>query len=136
MGGRAAEQLIFEGDVSTGAADDLQRATEIALEMVTRFGMDETIGQRTYTRAPQPFLPVPTADRIQAAEITTREIDVAVRDLLGKGFERAQEILRTRRADLDAGVQLLLKRETVTAEDFPPIRSAKVVEPQLTVVPA
>ena len=136
MGGRAAEQLIFEGDVSTGAADDLQRATEIALEMVTRFGMDETIGQRTYTRAPQPFLPVPTADRIQAAEITTREIDVAVRELLGKGFERAQEILRTRRADLDAGVQLLLKRETVTAEDFPPIRSAKVVEPQLTVVPA
>ena len=59
-----------------------------------------------------------------------------MRDLLGKGFERAQEILRARRADLDAGVQLLLKRETVTAEDFPPIRSAKVVEPQLTVVPA
>jgi len=136
MGGRAAEQLIFEGDVSTGAADDLQRATEIALEMVTRFGMDETIGQRTYTRAPQPFLPVPTADRIQAAEITTREIDVAVRDLLGKGFERTQEILRTRRADLDAGVQLLLKRETVTVDDFPAIRAAKAAEPQLTVVPA
>jgi cell division protease FtsH len=136
MGGRAAEQLIFEGDVSTGAADDLQRATEIALEMVTRFGMDETIGQRTYARAPQPFLPVPTADRVQAAEITTREIDVAVRDLLGKGFERAQEILRTRRADLDAGAQLLLKRETVTVDDFPAIRSAKAAEPRLTVAPA
>ena len=136
MGGRAAEQLIFEGDVSTGAADDLQRATEIALEMVTRFGMDETIGQRTYARAPQPFLPGPTADRVQAAEITTREIDVAVRDLLGKGFERAQEILRTRRADLDAGAQLLLKRETVTVDDFPAIRSAKAAEPRLTVAPA
>jgi cell division protease FtsH len=135
MGGRAAEQLIFDGDVSTGAADDLQRATEIALEMVTRFGMDEKVGQRTYAPVPQPFLPVPTADRIQAAEITTREIDVAVRDLLGKGFERAQEILRTRRADLDAGAQLLLKRETVTVDDFPAIRSAKVAEPQFTVVP-
>jgi cell division protease FtsH len=136
MGGRAAEQLIFDGDVSTGAADDLQRATEIALEMVTRFGMDETVGQRTYARAPQPFLTLPTADHVQAAEITTREIDVAVRDLLNKGFERAQEILRTRRADLDAGVQLLLKRETVTVDDFPAIRSAKVAELRLTVVPA
>jgi len=135
MGGRAAEQLVFDGDISTGAADDLQRATEIALEMVTRFGMNETVGQRTYARAPQPFLPVPTADHVQAAEITTREIDVAVRDLLGKGFERAQEILRTRRADLDAGAQLLLKRETVTVDDFPAIRSAKVAEPQFTVVP-
>ena len=136
MGGRAAEQLVFDGDISTGAADDLQRATEIALEMVTRFGMNETVGQRTYARAPQPFLPVPTAAHVQAAEITTREIDVAVRDLLGKGFERAQEILRTRRADLDAGAQLLLKRETVTVDDFPAIRSAKVAEPRLAVVPA
>jgi cell division protease FtsH len=59
-----------------------------------------------------------------------------VRDLLNKGFERAQEILRTRRADLDAGVQLLLKRETVTVDDFPAIRSAKVAELRLTVVPA
>ena len=136
MGGRAAEQLVFDGDVSTGAADDLQRATEIALQMVTRYGMDEKVGQRTYAPVPQPFLPTPVADHVQAAEITTREIDVAVRDLLGKGFERAQEILRTRRADLDAGAQLLLKRETVTVDDFPAIRSAKAAEPQLTVVPA
>ncbi len=137
MGGRAAEQLIFDGDVSTGAADDLQRATEIALEMVTRFGMDETVGQRTYAPAPQPFLPVPTGEHVQAAETTTREIDVAVRDLLDKGFTRAREILTTRRADLDAGAQLLLKRETLTVDDFPAIRSAKAAtEPRLTVVPA
>jgi cell division protease FtsH len=136
MGGRAAEQLVFDGDVSTGAADDLQRATEIALEMVTRFGMDEKVGQRTYVPAPQPFMSVPTADHVQAAEITTREIDVAVRDLLGQGFNRAREILTTRRADLDAGAQLLLKRETITVDDFPAIRSVKVTtEPRLTVVP-
>ncbi len=136
MGGRAAEQLIFDGDVSTGAADDLQRATEIALEMVTRYGMDEKVGQRTYAPVPQTFVPVPAAEHVQAAETTTREIDVAVRDLLTKGFERAQEILRTRRADLDAGAQLLLERETVTVDDFPAIRSANVVEPRLTVAPA
>ena len=60
MGGRAAEALVFDGEVSTGAADDLQRATEIAMEMVTRYGMDETVGQRTY--AP-PAAAVPGRDR-------------------------------------------------------------------------
>jgi cell division protease FtsH len=137
MGGRASEQLVFDGDVSTGAADDLQRATEIALEMVTRYGMDDKVGQRTYAPEPQPFMPAPIASHVQAAEITTREIDVAVRDLLAKAFERAREILQTRRGDLDAGVELLLKQETLTADDFPPIRSGRTqTEPRLATVPA
>jgi len=137
MGGRAAEQLVFDGDVSTGAADDLQRGTEIALEMVTRYGMDERVGQRTYARAPQYFLMAPTANQVQAAEVTSREIDVAVRDLLGEAFERARDILQTRRTDLDAGADMLLKRETLTADDFPAIRSPKAAtEPRSTVVPA
>jgi cell division protease FtsH len=136
MGGRAAEQLVFDGDISTGAADDLQRATDIALEMVTRYGMDEKIGQRTYAPAPQPFLGVPTGDHVQAAEVTTREIDVAVRDLLNQAIERARDILRTRRGDLDAGANLLLERETLTADDFPAIRSPKAAaETRLAVVP-
>jgi len=137
MGGRAAEQLVFDGEVSTGAADDLQRATEVALEMVTRFGMDEKIGQRTYTAIQQPFLGMPTGEHGQAADVTNREIDVAVRDLLEKGFTRAKDILIRRRADLDAGAQLLLKRETITADDFPAIRSTKAVSgPQLVPVSA
>jgi cell division protease FtsH len=53
MGGRTAEALLFEGDISTGAADDLQRATNIAIEMVTLYGMAETVGQRTYKPATQ-----------------------------------------------------------------------------------
>jgi cell division protease FtsH len=122
MGGRAAENLIFAGEVSTGAADDLQRATEIAIEMVTRYGMDSTVGQRTYATAPQPFLEVAQADHINAAEATAREIDVAVRDIVARAFERATEILWTRRADLERGADLLLTRETLTADDFPPIR--------------
>ena len=137
LGGRASEQLVFDGDVSSGAADDLQRATEIALEMVTRYGMDAKIGQRTYAAAPQPFIATPTADRVQAAEVTTREIDVAVRDLIGNGFDRACDILRTRRGDLDAGAALLLKRETLTADEFPAIRPAKpATEPGVAVAPA
>ena len=137
MGGRAAEQLVFDGDVSTGAADDLQRATEVALEMVTRFGMDEKVGQRTYVPPPQPFLGMPAGEHGQAAEATNREIDIAVRDLLEKGFMRAKDILTRRRVDLDGGAQLLLKRETVTADEFPAIRPAKAAgEPQLALVPA
>ncbi len=136
MGGRAAEQLVFDGDVSTGAADDLQRATEIGMEMVIRYAMDEKVGQRTYTPAPQNFLVLPTVNPIQAAEVTSREIDVAVRDLLSKAFDRAGAILRTRRSDLDAGAVLLLKRETLTADDFPAIRSGAPAEPHPSMVPS
>ena len=123
MGGRAAEKLIFAGDVSTGAADDLQRATEIALEMVTRHGMDEKVGQRTYAPPPQAFLPGMAIDRIHAAETTAREIDVAVREIITTEFGRAMKILEARRTDLEKGVELLLVRETLTADDFPAIRA-------------
>ena len=66
MGGRAAEALIFDGEVSTGASDDLQRATEIATEMVTRYGMNDTVGPRTYAPPPQPFLTGTTANRVES----------------------------------------------------------------------
>ena len=124
MGGRAAEALIFDGEVSTGASDDLQRATEIATEMVTRYGMNETVGPRTYAPPPQPFLTGTTANRVEASEATEREIDLAVRDILEKAFDRATEVLRTRRGDLDEGARLLLAQETITAEQFPAIHSA------------
>jgi ATP-dependent metalloprotease FtsH len=122
MGGRAAESLIFSGNISTGAADDLQRATEIALEMVTRHGMNEKIGQRTYAPTSQSFLYGVPAGQIQAAEATEREIDIAVRDIMAKAFERASEILTSRRPDLEKGVALLLAQETVTADQLPEIR--------------
>jgi cell division protease FtsH len=60
----------------------------------------------------------------EAAEATEREIDIAVRDIVVKALDRATEILRTRRADLDEGARLLLAQETVTADQFPAIRSA------------
>jgi cell division protease FtsH len=124
MGGRASERMIYGGDVSTGAADDLQRATEIAVEMVTRFGMDTKVGQRTYAPKPQSFIPAAQDARVSAAEETAREIDLAVRALVDAGDVRAREILERRRADLDAGVGLLIANETVTAEQFPALRSA------------
>ena len=124
MGGRASERLIFDGDVSTGAADDLQRATEIAVEMVTKYGMDAKVGQRTYAPRPQTFLPAMQDMVVSAAEATGREIDLAVRELIEAGDACAREILEKRRADLEAGVELLIARESLTAEQFAPLRSS------------
>ena len=122
MGGRASEQLILDGDVSTGAADDLQRATEIAIEMVTKNGMDANVGQRTYAPKPQSFLVIAQDAVVSAADITGREIDLAVRDLVEAGDVRARGILEAHRADLDQGVALLIAQETLTAEEFAPLR--------------
>jgi cell division protease FtsH len=121
MGGRASERLIFAGDVSTGAADDLQRAPEIAIEMVTKYGMDEKVGQRTYAPRPQTFLPVMQDAIVSAAEATGREIDLAVRDIIEAGDKCARD---KHRGDLDAGVELLIARETLTSEEFAPLRPA------------
>ena len=124
MGGRASERLIFDGDVSTGAADDLQRATEIAVEMVTKYGMDPGVGQRTYAPRPQAFLPAMQDMMVSAAEATGREIDLAVRQLVEAGDACARQILEKRRADLEAGVELLIAHESLTAEQFAPLRSS------------
>ena len=128
MGGRAAEALLFEGDISTGAADDLQRATDIATEMVTLYGMAESVGQRTYKPAPQGFLSGQVLDKPVASEATLREIDLSVRDIVAEAFDEARAILTRRRADLDQGAELLLKKEAITAEDFPALQQTKPVE--------
>lgn len=120
MGGRAAEDLVFNGDISTGAADDLQHATEIAVEMVTKYGMDVKLGQRTYMPRLHGFLPA--QDQVfNASEATGREIDLAVRALLEQGGITARTILERRLGDLEAGVALLLSKESLTAEEFPPL---------------
>ena len=135
MGGRAAEVLLFEGDISTGAADDLQRATDIATEMVTLYGMAESVGQRTYKPAPQGFLSGQVLDKPVASEATLREIDLSVRDIVAEAFDEARAILTKRRADLDQGAELLLKKEAITAEDFPALQQTNPVG-KLPVAPA
>ncbi|WOJ88299.1 ATP-dependent zinc metalloprotease FtsH [Methylocapsa polymorpha] len=132
MGGRAAETLLFEGDISTGAADDLQRATDIAVEMVTLYGMAQSVGQRTYKAPPQFLLGSQSLDKPAASEATLREIDLSVRDIVGEAFVEARDILARRRGDLDKGAELLLAKESITAEDFPPIQRPQ----KLGVVPA
>jgi cell division protease FtsH len=126
MGGRAAETIIFDGDTSTGAADDLQRATEIALEMVTRYGMAQSLGQRIYASQPPNFLAHETSERPNASEETLREIDVSVRDIVNVAYDEARAILEQRKSDLDAGADLLLAKEVLTADDFPAMRRGRI----------
>jgi cell division protease FtsH len=119
LGGRAAEVLIF-GKLSTGAADDLNKATDIARSIVTRYGMNETLGQMTYDREPALFLPgaFPQGRERDYSEETAREIDCAVRELVAQASERARSVLEQHRAILEAGALRLLERETLTAEEL------------------
>jgi cell division protease FtsH len=113
LGGRAAEALVF-GQLSTGAADDLSRATEIARGMAMRYAMVPELGAVAYEAEPQPFLPgLPDPRRRLYAEQTAREIDEAVRGLLGEAAARATRILARNRALLEEGARELLRRETL-----------------------
>ncbi len=112
LGGRAAEDLVY-GHLSTGAADDLSKATDVARSMVTRFGMGGQLGPVTYESEPQGYLGQIAGTRRLYAEETAREIDVAVRDIVQGAFERARGILGRNRAILDQGAGELLAKETL-----------------------
>jgi cell division protease FtsH len=121
LGGRAAEALVYQDDVSNGASDDLDRATQIATDMIIRFGMDRIVGERTFRHRAEPLL-LGGGPAIVGAEETQREIDVAVRETIADASARAQAILTMRRTLLDAGADLLLKREALTPEEFPALK--------------
>jgi len=120
LGGRAAEQLVF-GEVSTGATDDLSKATEIARSMVTRFGMSEKLGQATYETPRPTFLDRDSVAALREREFseeTAREIDCAVRDFVNKAFDRATTLLGEYRVQLDAGAALLLEKEVLNRDEL------------------
>ena len=121
MGGRAAEEIVFS-EISTGASDDLQKVTEVARDMVMRYGMEDALGNRVYASPQQSFLGQPMGDRAEVSEETQREIDLAIKARVEDAFQRAKDLLNAHRTDLDEGAQLLLDRETLTDEDFPAIR--------------
>jgi cell division protease FtsH len=125
MGGRAAETLIAEPsetpDVSTGAADDLAKATDIARGMVLRFGMDAQLGPVAWDTDQGQFMDQPGVfwRPRRFSEATAQEIDDAVRKLLQRALERALAILRDNRAVLDAGAESLLAHEVLTGDEIP-----------------
>jgi cell division protease FtsH len=128
LGGRAAEHLIF-GHLSTGAADDLSKATDIARSMTTRFGMGGELGPVTYETEPNPFLGQAYGSQRLYGEETAREIDVAVRGIVEAQFQRARAILAANRALLVDAAGTLLANETLAGAQLAAILERVGKEP-------
>jgi cell division protease FtsH len=123
LGGRAAEHVIF-GHLSTGAADDLAKVTNIARSMALRYGMVEKIGHVSLDEQRPNLLDVPVPTTRDYSEQTAREIDVAVHDIVQAAFEKAVSILQLERATLERGAKLLLEKETLAEAELAELRSA------------
>jgi cell division protease FtsH len=119
MGGRTAEELVFQ-EISTGAQDDLARATDIARNMIVQYGMSEKLGPQTYEQGhPSLFLdPMMPRPRLEVSEETCRDIDREVHALIAEAHERAHKILQAQRPTLDTLAHLLLERETVEGDEL------------------
>jgi cell division protease FtsH len=117
LGGRVAEEITF-GDVSTGAQDDLQRATDIARHMITRWGMSETLGLGTFEEPNRAaFLPGLGTPR-EYSEDTARAIDAEIRQFLDRAHARVLETLTARRTALETLAKLLIDHEVVDGEQL------------------
>lgn len=116
LGGRAAERLVFNA-TSTGAADDLEKATEIARDMVTRFGMIPALGQVTYEKGTRNQLQQRWLDNTrQYSEATAEAIDQAIRELIDQAFKEATAILESHRQTLETGARQLLEAEVISGD--------------------
>jgi cell division protease FtsH len=142
LGGRAAEILKFRR-LSTGAADDLVKATQIARSMVERYGMDKILGSVAYDSDAPGFLDA-KEDYLRPArrdysEETAREIDHAVKRLIDRALDQALQILTLNMAQMESGVKLLLRRETLEHKDlgrvFRNLRLPGLVEEQAPAAP-
>ena len=120
LGGRAAEWLVF-AQLSTGAADDLVKATDIARAMVTRYGMSERLGHLALESEPNPYLGnelYGLRPRREYAESTATAIDEEVQALVQAAFERSVELLKARREQLERSARRLLEQETLSGEEL------------------
>jgi cell division protease FtsH len=119
LGGRISEEIIF-GEASTGAQNDLVKATDIAKSMVKAYGMSEKVGTITLERERQPqFLQIQTAsEKGDYSEETAREIDCEVRRIVDEQYERVKRLLSEQKTALHEGAKLLLEREVITGTEL------------------
>jgi cell division protease FtsH len=127
LGGRAAEMVVFK-EATTGAADDLQRATEMARAMATRYGMEPELGQASLVSESPRYLDLQGLGprQSEASDETNAKIDKAIRNLIEQAFNRASDILRSCARAHQESAQRLLDKETFGEEDLAPIRAAVI----------
>jgi cell division protease FtsH len=130
LGGRAAEELVL-GELTSGAANDLERVTEMARQMVTEYGMTEALGPLTYGKRHGPiFLARDLAEERNYSEEVARDIDEEIRRLVESCFKRAMELLAEGRDKLDALVEVLLEKETLDQQEVAAIVETGKLPPQ------
>jgi cell division protease FtsH len=128
LGGRAAEELVFD-DITSGASNDLERVTRMARAMVTRLGMSDDLGPMVYGQKEELiFLGREISEQRDYSESIAEQIDQEVRKLVSEAHDRAREILSDYRDRLDAVAERLLEVETVTREEFEEIFPAPVAK--------
>ena len=115
MGGRAAEQLVF-GSITTGAANDIEQATKLARAMVTRFGMSDAFGMMALETLNNPYLG--TDSTLTVSPATAAKVDEEVLKIIQSSFDRATTILQDNRNKMNELTECLLKKETMTGEEF------------------
>ena len=121
MGGRAAEELIFD-QFTTGASNDLEQATNIARQMITRFGMSKKLGPRTFgKREEMVFLGREISEQRDYSDNVAEQIDDEVRSLIENAYGTAMRILKENKAKLDHISNYLIENETIEEEDVPSI---------------
>jgi cell division protease FtsH len=129
LGGRVAEELIIE-DVTTGAANDLERATKLARDMVMRFGMSESLGPLTFGQRDElVFLGREIGEQRDYSEAVAQEIDREVRRIIDQAYQRVRELLTTHRDKLEAVARTLVEVETLVGEEFRALVSDEVPVP-------
>jgi cell division protease FtsH len=118
LGGRAAEEIVFK-DISTGAHNDLARATDIARSMVKEYGMSAKIGQVYFAREKRnQFLNIPMEGAIEYSEATAELIDNEVRQIINDQYAKTRQILAEKKDILDKGARLLLEKEKIDGEEI------------------
>jgi cell division protease FtsH len=129
LGGRAAEESVFHR-VTTGAGNDLGRATELARKMVMEYGMSDELGPMTFgEREEMVFLGRSIAEHRNYSEEVARKIDSEVRRIIGKSYDRALNIMTVQRDLLDRLAQQLMEKETLTEAEVDALMAGEIPEP-------
>ena len=115
VGGRAAEEIVF-GNVTTGAANDIEKATEIARSMITRYGMSKKFGLMGLATIESQYLEGRAA--LNCSDQTAAEIDAEVVEILKESYDKALSLLRENRELMDKLAEFLIEKETITGKEF------------------
>ena len=127
LGGRAAEEIVFQ-DITTGASNDIERASKTARDMVARYGMSKTIGTVSYHSEDEVFIGGSYGKTKSYSEKVAGIIDDEVKAVIGSAYEKALELLKENRQKLDEVAEFLLKNESMTGEEFRAVMEA--VQPE------